>query len=82
MSNKGTILLRDKSERFSFRLDADTSRMLHAMSTEQGMVPSEWVRQTIRSSWSARQTGLRMVEKAVQNLIGADAARAARNENE
>ena len=86
MSNKGKVLLKDKSERFSFRLDADTASMLHTMGTEQGLVPSEWMRQAIRGAWHARQVGLRLVKEGVKELIGAQdagavAGRAARHEN-
>lgn len=81
MSNKGQILLGDKSERFSFRLDRVTADQLHTMSREQALPPSVLVRQLIRSTWTARQTAAGLVRdalaKTVQNLAKAEAERAA-----
>lgn len=79
MSNKGKILVGDKSERVSFRLDADTSRMMHRLAEEQGLVPSELFRQLVRSTWSAHQTARRIVLETCAKVV---AERAASNENE
>lgn len=85
MSNKGQILLGDKSERFSFRLDRITADQLHQMSREQAMPPSVFVRQMIRSTWNARQTAAGLVRdalaKTVKDLAKADAERAAEHDN-
>lgn len=81
MSNKGQVLLGDKSERFSFRLDRTTADQLHRISRDMGLPPSAVVRQLIRSSWSARSTANDLVKEAlaktVQNLAKAEAERAA-----
>lgn len=79
MSNKGQILLRDKSERFSFRLDADTSRQLHTMADDLGMAPSSVVRLLIQQHWIARTSANNILNNALRSL--AEAERAADHEN-
>lgn len=80
MSNKGQILLKDKSERFSFRLDADTSRQLHTMADEMGMSPSNVVRLLIQQHWAARASATSILNNAIRTGF-AVAERAAKNED-
>lgn len=85
MSNKGQILLGDKSERFSFRLDRITSDQLHRLSRDMGLPPSGVVRQMIRSTWEARSQAKDLVRDALVQVIHtqakADAERAAEHDN-
>lgn len=83
MSNKGKILIGDKSERVSFRLDADTARMMHAIATEQGLVPSELFRQLVRGAWAARNVARDVMRDTLKTVAKkAVAERAAEHENE
>lgn len=83
MSNKGKILIGDKSERVSFRLDADTARMMHALATEQGLVPSELFRQLVRGTWAARNVARDVMRQTLTDVAKkAVAERAADDENE
>lgn len=79
MSNKGQMLLRDKSERFSFRLDADTSRQLHTMADDLGMAPSAVIRLLIQQHWASRAAASNILNTALRSL--AEAERAADHEN-